>query len=97
MAPTLPPFNIHRKVFSDLRKVDDEVQDEVLDAFCDFIELIQKNPYSPDLLRRSQRHRSKYAAEFYSGLIIYWKLQEETPGKVTSVDILQVTMVVDLL
>jgi hypothetical protein len=97
MAPTLPPFNIHRKVFSDLHNVDDEVIDEVQDEFCNFIDLIQENPYSPYLLSRSQRYRSKYAAEFYSGFVIYWKLKEESPGKVTSIEILQVTRVVDLL
>jgi hypothetical protein len=94
MASTLPSFEVNLKVFT---KDCPDLEPEVLDELCFFLEKVQENPYSPDLLSRCERRGSKYAAEFLQGFVVYWKLRESSPGKVTSIDVLKVAKLADIL
>ena len=93
MAPTPPPFEINLKVFT---KDCVDLDAEVLDELCFFLEKLQANPYSPDILDNCQRHGSKYAIEFFQGYAVYWTLREPTPGEVISIEILRVARKADI-
>ncbi len=44
---------------------------------ADFLERLQKNPFDPEIMRRTMTHQDFYAYRLPDGYVIYWKLELE--------------------
>ena len=78
-----------------------ELAPEVRLALGSFLGALQKNPYDPDLLSKSELSNDRYACRFHEDYVIYWKLKHKaTSGLVTlnsqavaRIDLLEVRIV----
>jgi mRNA-degrading endonuclease RelE of RelBE toxin-antitoxin system len=61
------------------------------DALFTFLQELQKNPFSPDIIAETEQSKGFFAKRV-GDLVVYWKprMDKNDPSKVSSIDILKV-------
>lgn len=78
----LPTLSVHESVADCWSELPVDVRSEL----GDFLRALQRNPYDPDLLARSELSNDRYGCRFYEEYVIFWKLKLKSSSSLVTLN-----------
>jgi len=81
------PIVLYRDLFE---KDWDTLPPEAQNALLQFLEKLQRDPDSPDVLRKSQSHGRYFAYQFDGGYVAYWTIKRGSDSRPERIELLEI-------
>jgi mRNA-degrading endonuclease RelE of RelBE toxin-antitoxin system len=78
-------------LYADLFEKDwDTLPPDAQNALSQFLEKLQRDPDSPEVLRKSQSHGKYFAYQFHGGYVAYWTIKRGSDSRPERIELLEI-------